>query len=140
MTWTLLGISFCYLVFVGPIYICTLFSINYQPNLICFILYWLQYTTNFVVYAGRSEQYRRAYLQYIKTTLPWLFTEKSDRKENILTAGKIKFYIKCKIKNIKFYIRCYQYVNDVKEKQGGNIHHQSLLEKIKQFSASATEL
>ena len=89
MTWTLIGISFCYLVFVGPIYICTLFSINFQPNLICFILYWLQYTTNFVVYAGRSEQYRRAYTQYIKTSLPWLHTVKLDRKDNILTAGKI---------------------------------------------------
>ena len=32
-----------------------------------------QYTTNFVIYAGRSEQYRRAYIQYLKTTLPWLF-------------------------------------------------------------------
>ena len=36
-------------------------------------LYFLQYTTNFVIYAARSEQYRRAYIQYLKTTLPWLF-------------------------------------------------------------------
>ena len=94
MTWTLIGISFCYLVFVGPIYICTLFSINFQPNLICFILYWLQYTTNFVVYAGRSEQYRRAYTQYIKTTLPWLTSVKLDRNGNILTAaGKTKKFL-----------------------------------------------
>ena len=35
--------------------------------------YILQYTTNFVIYAARSEQYRRAYIQYLKTTLPWLF-------------------------------------------------------------------
>ena len=96
MTWTLIGISFCYLVFVGPIYICTLFSINFQPNLICFILYWLQYTTNFVVYAGRSEQYRRAYTQYIKTTLPWLSSVKLDRKGNILTVvqGNKKHFLK----------------------------------------------
>ena len=33
----------------------------------------LQYTTNFVIYAARSEQYRKAYIHYIKTTLPWLF-------------------------------------------------------------------
>ena len=32
-----------------------------------------QYTTNFVIYAARSEQYRKAYIHYIKTTLPWLF-------------------------------------------------------------------
>ena len=34
-----------------------------------------QYTTNFVIYAARSEQYRKAYIQYIKTTLPWLFDD-----------------------------------------------------------------
>ena len=26
----------------------------------------MQYTTNFAVYAGRSEQYRRAYAQYLR--------------------------------------------------------------------------
>ena len=26
-----------------------------------------------MIYAARSEQYRRAYIQYLKTTLPWLF-------------------------------------------------------------------
>ena len=72
MTWTLIGISVCYLVFVGPIYICTLASIRDEQNLVCFILYWFQYTTNWIIYAARSEQYRKAYSQYIKTTLPWL--------------------------------------------------------------------
>ena len=88
MTRTLLGISFCYLVFVGPIYICTLANIHGQPNLICFILYWCQYTTNFVIYAGRSEQYRKAYTQYIRTTLPWLCHKaEADRNiEIIITA------------------------------------------------------
>ena len=102
MTWTLIGISFCYLIFVGPIYMCTMFTIQDWPNLICFSLYWFQYTTNFVIYAGRSEQYRRAYTQYIKTTLPWLwdFTD-SDRKhlrhprtcyQNIFLGGRKRRY------------------------------------------------
>merc|ERR1712078_649819 len=65
--------SFCYIVFVGPIFFVSVLGIADGTNLACFILYWFQYTTNFVIYAGRSEQYRRAYIQYLKTTLPWLF-------------------------------------------------------------------
>ena len=105
MTWTLIGISFCYLIFVCPIYMCTIFTIQEEPSLICFILYWFQYTTNFVIYAARSEQYRRAYSQYIKTTLPWLcdFTD-SDRRvasaichlrsyyRNLILGGRKKRY------------------------------------------------
>merc|ERR1719422_1631262 len=65
--------SFCYIVFVGPIFFVSVLGIADETNLACFILYWFQYTTNFVIYAARSEQYRRAYIQYLKTTLPWLF-------------------------------------------------------------------
>ena len=90
MTWTLFVMSFCYIVFVGPIFLVSVLDITHEANLFCFILYWfqvktiqecpflhslylLQYATNFVIYAGRSEQYRRAYTQYLRTTLPWLW-------------------------------------------------------------------
>ena len=88
MTWTLFVMSFCYIVFVGPIFLVSVLDITHEANLVCFILYWfqvknktgisfsrylLQYATNFVIYAGRSEQYRRAYTQYLRTTLPWLW-------------------------------------------------------------------
>ena len=33
----------------------------------------LQYTLNFIVYASRSEQYRKAYLRYLKVKLPSVF-------------------------------------------------------------------
>merc|ERR1712133_22575 len=90
MTWTLFGMSFCYIVFVGPIFFCSIFMITGNVNLGCFILYWFQYTTNFVIYAARSEQYRKAYIQYIKTTLPWCFkispsaTNRKRRKKNTI--------------------------------------------------------
>ena len=105
MTWTLFGMCFCYIVFVAPIVLCTLLEVQGEGwrgnvNLVCFIVYWLQvmimnhynskaalillllfqYTTNFVIYAARSEQYRKAYIQYIKTTVPWLFEWKGSSK------------------------------------------------------------
>ncbi len=54
----------------APHHVCVTFCLR---HILSKYLYLLQYTTNFVIYAGRSEQYRRAYIQYLKTTLPWLF-------------------------------------------------------------------
>ena len=89
LTWTLLWMSFSYVVFVAPIFLCGIFGISGTWNLFCFILYWFQvmlfpklnsfciccfqYTLNFVVYAARSEQYRRAYLSYLKEKLSQVF-------------------------------------------------------------------
>ena len=42
MTWTLFGMSFCYFVFVGPIFCCAILEIKGTVNLGCFILYWFQ--------------------------------------------------------------------------------------------------
>lgn len=85
MTWTLVAMTACYCLSVGPIVVCTLLGVEANiPYLLCFILYWFQvlaglsailsqtkssrpqYIINFVIYAARSEQYRRAYMQYIK--------------------------------------------------------------------------
>ena len=100
MTWTLFGMSFCYIVFVAPIFLCSIFKILGDWNLICFMLYWfqvnasiarplqnfflLQYTLNFVIYAARSEQYRTAYLRYLKKKLPFLFGINNSRKHNTI--------------------------------------------------------
>ena len=101
MTWTLFGISFCYVVFVGPIFACSMFNILGDWNLICFILYWFQvkssktleivisllffkYSFNFVIYAARSEQYRKAYLRYMKEKLPWVFGIRKTQKHNTI--------------------------------------------------------
>ena len=71
-TWALSLLCLCYIVFVGPIVITTLAGFQGQINLLCFILYWFQYSTNFIIYAAKSEQYRRAYRLYMRTCLPWL--------------------------------------------------------------------
>ena len=47
--------------------------------------YALQYIINFIIYAGRSEQYRKAYVQYIKATFPsWLFDINKRRRERTI--------------------------------------------------------
>ena len=100
MTWTLFGISFCYVVFVGPIFACSMFNILGDWNLICFILYWFQviyiilecfiiclffkYTLNFVIYAARCEQYRKAYSSYIRNKFPWIFGIFKSRQCNTI--------------------------------------------------------
>ena len=58
-----------------------------------FIFPVLQYIINFIIYAGRSEQYRKAYVQYIKATFPsWLFDINKRRRERTIfilsPAGK----------------------------------------------------
>jgi len=91
MTRTLIGLCLCYVIFVGPIVFVTLFPVPPIWNLVCYILYWMQYTTNFVLYAGRNPQYRKAYILYLRTSIPWLFTKKKERqKENIfnISSGK----------------------------------------------------
>ena len=42
MTRTLFGLCFCYVIFVGPIVIATLFDFGRTWNLICFVVYWMQ--------------------------------------------------------------------------------------------------
>jgi len=78
MTRTLFGLCFCYVIFVGPIVIATLFDFGRTWNLICFVVYWMQYTTNFVLYAGRNKEYRKAYVKFLRTALPWLFEKKQS--------------------------------------------------------------
>ncbi len=71
MTWTLLLISLCYLVCVGPITIMNItdpMANNLELNLAFFCIYWLQYTLNFFIYAMRSEQFRTAYADFLYRT------------------------------------------------------------------------
>ena len=49
MTWTLFGMSFCYIVFVGPIFFVSVLGIADETNLACFILYWFQVKIVFLV-------------------------------------------------------------------------------------------
>ena len=46
MTWTLVAMTACYCLSVGPIVVCTLLGVEANiPYLLCFILYWFQVLT-----------------------------------------------------------------------------------------------
>ncbi len=72
MTWTILLVCLCYVVFVMPVAVDNILGFdeeNPRLYLVLFCNYWMQYSVNFVVYALRSEQYRKAYCDYIRDTL-----------------------------------------------------------------------
>ncbi|XP_023331522.1 protein trapped in endoderm-1 isoform X2 [Eurytemora carolleeae] len=64
LTIMILLVCGCYVIFVGPIALINVLDYNAEKpeiHLVFFLLYWLQYSFNFVVYALRNEQYRKAY-------------------------------------------------------------------------------
>ena len=71
-TWTLFMICFCYFLFVMPIVVVNIVDGSSERpaiNLAFFCLYWLQYSLNFFVYAARSEQYRKAYVYFLRKVI-----------------------------------------------------------------------
>ena len=67
-TWTLFMVCFCYFIFVMPITLVNVVNVKLDEpklHLALFCVYWLQYSLNFFIYAGRSEQYRKAYSYFI---------------------------------------------------------------------------
>ena len=67
-TWTLFMVCFCYFIFVMPITLVNVVNVQLDEpklHLALFCIYWLQYSLNFFIYAGRSEQYRKAYSYFI---------------------------------------------------------------------------
>ena len=68
-TMTLFMICFCYFLFVMPIALVNIIDDTHfspQLHLALFCVYWLQYSLNFFIYAGRSEQYRKAYWYFLR--------------------------------------------------------------------------
>ena len=68
-TWTLILVSLSYAIFLGPIFFADYYLIDQNDDinsrtqtfyLIILCTYFLQYSTNFLIYAIRSPQYRRA--------------------------------------------------------------------------------
>ena len=69
MTWTLIVVCVCYFIFVGPIcitYIKDSTSENPNLNLALHMWYWVHYSINFTIYAARSEQFRKAYVYFLR--------------------------------------------------------------------------
>ena len=80
-TWTLALVCFCYFLFVMPITIVNILHdfgvhgiLDSYCYLFAFCIYWLQYSLNFFIYAARSEQYRRAYLFFLKEVCTYICT------------------------------------------------------------------
>ena len=65
--WTLFWACFCFFIFVIPTILLEFIDTeNMNVNLFFYSTYWLQFSLNFVIYAVRSEQYRKAYGFFLK--------------------------------------------------------------------------
>ena len=107
MTWTLFGMSFCYIICVAPIVLASVIGyVDSTIYLLSFILYWfqisyqlisllthmiiLQYALNFVIYAACCRRYRAAFSRYLQTTFPCLSLRSGSMFLFLLKATKIK--------------------------------------------------
>ena len=82
-TRTLFLVCLCYLLFVVPISLLDTLNLldQYQQwDLILRSLYYLQYSLNVFIYAVKSEQYRQAYVYFLQSNFPLLFTKVNDRQ------------------------------------------------------------
>ena len=107
-TWTLFMVCICYFIFVMPITLVNVVNVQLDEpklHLALFCIYWLQYSLNFFIYAGRSEQYRKAYSYFIHKVSHFIhkvdtylhFTLQMracicDRQENSTTTAAL-FYV-----------------------------------------------
>ena len=64
LAWTLFSVCLCYIIFVLPITF--IYEVDLKIHSALFCVYWLQYSLNFFLYAARIEQYRKAYLFFLK--------------------------------------------------------------------------
>ena len=77
-TRTLFLVCLCYLLFVVPISLLDTLNLldQYQQwDLILRSLYYLQYSLNVFIYAVKSEQYRQAYVYFLQSNFPFLFSK-----------------------------------------------------------------
>ena len=63
ITWSLFLVCFCYFIFVLPITF--IHEVHGYVHLVGLCIYWLQYSLNFIIYAARIEQYRKAYILFL---------------------------------------------------------------------------
>ena len=81
-TMALFFICLSYLIFVGPVTISDVIhdlklyddesTLHSDLHLVIINIYWLQFSCNFFIYAARSEQFRMAYLYFLKN-VSWHF-------------------------------------------------------------------
>jgi len=86
LTLMILSVSGCFVIFVGPIAMVNIIDHQVEApkwHLGFFMVYWLQYTLNFIIYALRNEQYRKAYKYFIFMMLRRCFRFHHDPKASI---------------------------------------------------------
>lgn len=112
MTITILFICLSYIVFVMPISLCNVLDPDVNnPNihLGAFCLYWSQYSLNFVVYAARSEQYRKAYIAFLKMVKETMTI--IETQQNEITMSKPSIVIDKNLLPRDLRLNWKQYVN-----------------------------
>ena len=68
MTWTIFLVCMSYFIFVMPISLLNILDAKVwfpASHVIAFCIYWSQYSLNCLVYAIRSDQYRKAYVSFL---------------------------------------------------------------------------
>ena len=68
MTWTIFLVCMSYFIFVMPISLLNILDAKVwfpASHVIAFCIYWSQYSLNCLVYAVRSDQYRKAYASFL---------------------------------------------------------------------------
>jgi len=87
-------VSFCYILLVSPIVVPSAIKIQTDWKLVGFMIYWLQYALNFLIYAAICLEYRMYYKLYLKSLFPCIFGAnpvKDDREIfSIANVGKAK--------------------------------------------------
>ena len=99
MTWTILFVCISYFIFVMPISLLNILDSKVRlpaPHVIAFCIYWSQYSLNCVVYAVRSDQYRKAYVYFLMK----LF----DSVRRIMLKPKIWFQRKQEVTNTNAFV------------------------------------
>ncbi len=87
MTWTILLICTCYVIFAFPITILNVLGLEAtwrKVQLTLFSIYWLQYCINFVIYALRSRQYRKAYWDFLTRFVSYIVMGKEEEEIEFL--------------------------------------------------------
>ena len=99
MTWTILFVCISYFIFVMPISLLNIFDSKVwfpASHVIAFCIYWSQYSLNCVVYAVRSDQYRKAYVCFLMR----LF----DTIRRVVLKPKIWFQRKQQVTNTNAFV------------------------------------
>ena len=91
MTWTIFLVCMSYFIFVMPISLLNILDSKVwfpASHVIAFCIYWSQYSLNCLVYAVRSDQYRKAYASFLMMVFGSV-KRIHERFQSCFTRGKV---------------------------------------------------